>query len=122
MIFTNDFFRATKLPLFLEKTTEMMRKANRMLFASEKDMERFCEMLKKQLNEDKPKNSTAYVYFHKADREDSGCIYIYLKEMSDKSVLRLYYYVVDGALEYDEHAGDYFEINERLESIFEKGG
>lgn len=122
MIFITYYFRASELPLFLEKVTEMMRTANKVLFASDRDVERFCEMLKKQLDESKPENSTAYIQVRKSFEEDSGVISVYLDARSDNSVLKLHYSVVRGVLEYDEHVGDYFDISERLEDIFKKGG
>lgn len=122
MIFMTDFYSATNLPVSLVCVTDMMRKADNVLFPNNTDLDRFVEMLADTLNRDRHPRSTAYIDLHRLHNGKGGVILVYKKENDDNSVVRLSYRKVKSILEYDAEAGDMFDISDRFVDLVEEGG
>ena len=122
MIFLFHFYAAPKLPLSLARATDMMRKADNTLLVRDSDLEKFAGMLADVLNEDRHPKSTAYIDLCCSHGGKSGALQIYKKEHEDYSYVRLYFQKVKSVLEYDNEAGNMFDVSDRFAELTEEGG
>lgn len=122
MILTHYFFQASKLPKYLAEVAAFVEKADKSLFASQEEFEKFFHMVEKKLEECKPDNSEPVAQLYKSRQGDGG-IYIYVKRDRDRNAdIRLCYQQLERVLDYDPKAGDFFDISEEVENLFTKGG
>lgn len=122
MIFTHYFYQASKLPKYLAEVAAFVEKADKSVFASQEEFEKFFHMAEKKLEECKPDKCEAVAQLYKSRQGDGG-IYIYIRRDYDRNaVIRLCYQTLERVLDYDPKAGDFFDISEELENLFTKGG
>lgn len=107
MIFVFDFFEQSKLPKYTEKVTMVMRQLNNRLFDSPEDLELIADILKKHLDECRPKGNTSYIDFYEAATQKSGGLFLRLKsdDGHGSDAARLRYVQVEGAVLFDEDKG-----------------
>ena len=123
MIYTHEYFEANNLPKYLKDVAAILKKAADSAFYSKQDTARVKDMVAKQLEKDKPKNSMAYVELYKDYRSRNGCICVYKQHDRDSNaVLRLSWQELQCVLDYDNNVGDFFDISDEVENLFTKGG
>ncbi|MGM9724333.1 MAG: hypothetical protein ACI3YG_09615 [Prevotella sp.] len=123
MIYTHKYFEANNLPKYLKNVAAILKKAADSVFYCKKDIETIKNMITKQLEKDKPKNSMAHVELYKEFRGGKGGIYVYLRHDSDNNaVLRLSWQELQCVLDYDKNVDDFFDISDEVENLFTKGG
>lgn len=117
LYYADSFYEKSGHVQYLNAVAEMMKKANNFAFLSITELEIFCRLLKKKLDECKithAKNSTAYVVFTSDDNE-FGAIQVYQSEFSEHAVLKLYISPILEILEYDLEARAFFDVSDRLD-------
>ena len=118
MIYCSNFSEKSKYPRFYRTAVELMGKANHCAFRDKLDLEIFVSLLKRAIDESKPKDHRARVELTYS-RELEGQIAIESGKV-DFQIARLYFYPVNRVLEYDYEAGDFFPVD-RIDHI-EEGG
>jgi hypothetical protein len=108
MIYCSNFFEKSKYPRFYRTAVELMGKANHCAFRDKLDLEIFVSLLKRAIDESKPKDHRARVEVTYS-RELEGQIAIESGKV-DFQIARIYFSPVRSVLEYDTDARDFFKI------------
>lgn len=115
MKFCHYHYEKAKHAKFYDKACELLEKAKKCAFTSQKEVDIFANMVKKALDENKPEgHPSRLVHFRNSN---GGQIVIQYGELYE-DIARLYYDDISRFLEYDSEAKDFFDVSER----YEEGG
>ncbi len=112
MIFTYSFFEKNKLPKFYGNVARIMKSVSDSVFVDNDDIKRLHAVLKKQLEKDKPVNSTAYVdLFYNIEGNGGGINVHPDKNDVNGGIIRIQFATVSNIFEYDESTERFFYVS-----------
>jgi len=112
MIFCCDFWWRSSYPRFYEKTVALMKGANGKAFLNEGDMFDFIDILRKQIESDKPKGHAAHITYTASNTD--GRSQVYLESGKDETdIARLYLHRVNSIVTYGDLRQIVFDVVKR---------
>lgn len=109
MIFSCDFWWRYSYPKFYNKTVGLMKSANGKAFLTENDLSIFIDLLRKQIDADKPKGHAAHISFSGINKDGKGHVYVESGKL-DTDIARLFFHRVKSIVTYGEHKQAVFDV------------